>query len=123
MDNLPLVLVVEDDKPSLEVLKIFLADLLEHDHVATGTQAVKMAKSKKYAGIIMDINLGPGMSGLDAVTEIRKLPGYEHTPILALTAYAMLGDRENFLRAGCTHYLSKPYSKSELMELINEMIH
>ena len=67
----------------------------------------------------MDINLR-GISGLEAAQNIRKMKGYEKIPIIALTAYAMVGDREEFLRNGCTHYLSKPFSKEELNNILND---
>ncbi len=122
MIDLPNFLIVEDDKPSMEILKVFSSGLIKPDAVSTGMQAVDKAKSNNYDAIIMDINLGPGMSGLEAIVEIRKTPGYENTPILALTAYAMLGDREKFLKSGCTHYLSKPYTKDQLIEQIKMMV-
>jgi len=68
----------------------------------------------------MDIGL-KGMDGLQATGEIRKIPGYEKTPIVALTAYAMEGDKERFFNGGCSHYLSKPFSNNELLNLINDI--
>ena len=70
----------------------------------------------------MDINLGLGISGLDAVNEIRSINGYAKVPIVALTAFAMRGDREEFLKAGCTHYLSKPFTKEKIVDLIKRII-
>ena len=69
----------------------------------------------------MDINLGDGLSGLEVTKKIKKLKDYKETPIVAITAFAMEGDKEEFLSAGCTHYLSKPFSKSEFIELFNKL--
>jgi CheY-like chemotaxis protein len=70
----------------------------------------------------MDINLGKGMDGIAAVKEIRKMDGYKNTPIVALTAYVMNGDKEEFLAAGCTHYLGKPFRRKQLVDIIGTII-
>jgi CheY-like chemotaxis protein len=90
------------------------------DTVLKGEDAVSKAGSKKYAAVLMDIDLGTGMSGLEAAKKIRKIPGCENIPIIAVTALAMRGDREKFLSEGCTHYLAKPYKKEELIRIIKE---
>ena len=70
----------------------------------------------------MDINLGKGMSGLEAVKLIREMPGYCDTPVIALTAYAMPGDREKFLEAGCSDYIAKPFNKNELYAKLEKLL-
>jgi CheY-like chemotaxis protein len=62
------------------------------------------------------------MSGLEAARKIKKIPGYENTPIIAVTALAMRGDREKFLSEGCTHYISKPFKKEDLINTIKEAV-
>lgn len=119
----PNILLVENDDASIEVTKLFLKDLCEVDIVANGEQALKSVKVKNYDLILMDINLGRGLSGLDVTQKIRSHSGYENTPIVAVTAYAMVGDKEEFIKSGCTHYLSKPFKKNELLELISEITH
>ncbi len=115
---IPDILIVDDDKPTRDVLKFMLRNEARIDFTDNGIDAVQKAKNKKYDIILMDINLGAGFSGLDAVQEIRKLKEYKDTPILALTAYAMVGDKEKFMSAGCTHYLSKPFSKEQIKRTI-----
>jgi CheY-like chemotaxis protein len=67
----------------------------------------------------MDLKL-PVMGGLDATRIIREInPGL---PIIAITAYAMDADKQKALQAGCAAYLSKPYSKEELMKLLNKFL-
>ncbi len=75
------------------------------DHSVDGEGAVKMALQKQYDVILMDINLGSGMTGVDAVKEIKKNKNNADIPVLALTGYAMMGDKENFLKKAMTHYL------------------
>lgn len=70
----------------------------------------------------MDINLGKGIDGIQTVKEIRKLKGYEATPIVALTAYTRYGDKEEFLEGGCTHYLGKPFKSKQLLDLCQDII-
>lgn len=115
-------MLVENDDASIEVTRLFLKDVCELDVVANGEQAVESVKAKNYDVILMDINLGRGLSGLDVTQKIRSQSGYENVPIVAVTAFAMIGDKEEFIKAGCTHYLSKPFKKNELLELISEII-
>lgn len=72
--------------------------------------------------IFMDINLRRGLDGKQATQEIRKIKGYETIPIVATTAYAMPGDKEEFLAAGCSHYLSKPFTKQSVLSLVEDIL-
>ncbi len=116
------LLLVEDDQSNAGVIRFFLADLYEVDLALTGDEGINMAKKIKYEAILMDINLGSGMSGLEAAQKIKQIPGYAGTPIIAVTALAMRGDKEKFLAEGCTHYISKPFKKDDLIQLINEAV-
>jgi len=121
-DHPPKILVVEDDDASKEVTKLFLKNFCEMDFASDGETAVELASSNHYEIILMDINLGLGISGLDAAREIRNINGYARVPIVALTAFAMRGDREEFLKSGCTHYLSKPFTKEKIVELLKRIL-
>ena len=70
----------------------------------------------------MDIGLRGDLDGIETARQIRKFDHYKNTPIVALTAYAMEGDREKFLQNGCTHYLAKPFHKSELIRVIESAL-
>ena len=111
------ILLVEDDDLTLTTVRAILKNRCAIDSVTTGYDAIEMAKNNKYDVILMDIGL-KGMSGLEAAQEIKKIPGYEKTPIVAVTAYAMIGDKEKFLEGGCTHYISKPFKINEFIETI-----
>jgi len=115
------LLLVEDDKVNIDVINLFLRDYCDVEHSMSAVEAIEMAKSKRYDAILMDINL-KGMSGLDAVKMIRELDEYKNTPVIAVTAYAMAGDRKRFLSQGCSHYLAKPFSKKELIELLETIL-
>ncbi len=115
------LLLVEDDKINVDVINLFLRGYCNVDHSSSATEAIRMVKNKKYDAILMDINL-KGMSGLDAVRVIREMDEYRHTPVVAVTAYAMAGDKKRFLSNGCSHYLPKPFSKVELIGLLEEIL-
>ncbi len=120
--TLPYVLYVEDDPIAHNFVKLFLNKICEIDLAASSAEAIKLVKAKQYSAILMDINLGSGADGVETTKLIRQLAGYTHTPIVAITAFAMVGDREEFLTAGCTHYISKPFSKKDLLTLMNEIL-
>lgn len=118
----PRLLFVDDDETSQNVVELFLKNLFIIDTTNNGISAIEMAKKTLYDGFLMDINLGSGMDGLMVTKEIRKMAEYKNTPVIAVTAYAMAGDEEEFIAAGCTHYISKPFTKSMLIDLINSAI-
>ncbi len=115
------VLIVEDDEASDMLLSMSLEKLSrEIIHVKSGRDAVEKCLENKDIDIIfMDIKM-PGISGYEATREIRKFN--QDVIIIAQTAFAMAGDREKALAAGCTDYLSKPIRKASLLEVIGKHI-
>ena len=117
----PRVLIVEDDPITNEVIQFYL----KHDYVVdvsvTEQQALGFLKSNKYFAVLLDINLGRGGNGLNVLRELRKMPGLENLPVIAETAFALNGDAEEFLGAGCNYYLSKPFIKPELINVLNKI--
>jgi CheY-like chemotaxis protein len=118
----PGVLVVEDNRLNSELVRIFLKDICTMDFARTGEEAVEMARVKQYSAIVMDINLGPGMDGIQATRIIRTFDGFLNIPIVAVTGYAMESDKEVILQAGCSHFLSKPIEKNQFSELIKSLL-
>jgi two-component system sensor histidine kinase/response regulator len=84
-----------------------------------GLEAVEMAAGKRFDVILMDIQM-PQMGGFDATQHIRAQDGQRHTPIIAMTAHAMAGDRERCLAAGMDGYVSKPIRVPELLRALGE---
>ncbi|MCX6158759.1 MAG: PAS domain S-box protein [Ignavibacteriae bacterium] len=121
-DILPSVLYVDDDSMSIDLVKVLVKSICKLDSVSTGAEAVEKAKSKKYDLILMDINLGKDIDGLETTELIRTIRGYEKTPVIAVTALAMKYDREKFLAKGCTHYISKPFLKEEFIPLLSQVL-
>jgi len=117
----PRILVVEDNEINNDVVKVYLQRKYIIDFAVNGEDALKKAADNRYDVILMDINLGAGMNGVEATKEIRKIPGYEDIPIVALTGYAMRKDKEKFLTEGMTHYLAKPFDQESINALMNDI--
>jgi CheY-like chemotaxis protein len=80
----------------------------------TGEEGVKMAVTERPDLILMDIQL-PGIDGLEAIRRIRGSMACPSIPIIAITSYAMTGDRERLLAAGCNGYIEKPINSETIM--------
>jgi CheY-like chemotaxis protein len=108
------VLVVEDNKDNLMLITDLLT-MLRYDVITAlnGVEGVEKATSELPNLILMDLSL-PQMDGWEAAKVIKDNPISAHIPIIALTAHAMMGDREKALDAGCDDYLSKPINIVEL---------
>ena len=115
------VLVVEDDEITQQFIQRTLEKFCTIEVAETGEQAMELVRANTYDCILMDIHLGRGKSGVMVTKEIRSLPQYTTTPILAVTAFAMEGDREEFIDAGCTDYISKPFKTSDLIQLVKKV--
>jgi CheY-like chemotaxis protein len=116
------ILVVEDNDRSRRLLRILLkAKGYEVIEAATGREAMNYLKDQKPDLILMDIQL-PSTDGLALTKEIRNRTETRDIPIIAVTAYAMKGDRERILGAGCNAYISKPINTRELPLLIADLL-
>ena len=120
--DLPSLLLVEDNKINVELVLAFLEGKYMVEFAGDAIQAIECAKNRHYDGILMDINLGEGIDGLEAAKIIKVLPGYDRTPIIALTGFALSADEERILAGGCTHYLAKPFTRHELLQIIEKAL-
>ena len=113
------LLLAEDYKHS----QIIVTRLLKKNNfenvvvVENGEEAYNAARKDKFDLILMDMQM-PIMNGFEATEKIRQLPEYKDTPIIALTAFAMKGDREKCLDAGATDYIPKPIDSKEFIEKV-----
>lgn len=108
------ILVVDDEPVNREVAQLNLEAVgLVVETAENGAEAVAMAQDKAYAAIFMDMQM-PRINGLEATRQIRKLPGYSDTPIIAMTANAFAEDRARCLEAGMTEFLAKPFDPDTL---------
>jgi two-component system cell cycle response regulator DivK len=116
------VLVVEDDQDNREML----IKLLKHNGYRTieavdGEEAVEKAKAENPDLILMDCYI-PKMNGYEVTRILKGDQGLHHIPIIALTAHAMKGDREEALAAGCDGYIAKPINVRELPQQIEHFL-
>ena len=108
------ILVVDDEPINQEVALMQLEALdLVVDTAEDGAEAVALAQKNSYAVIFMDMQM-PKLNGLDATQEIRQLPGYRDTPIIAMTANAFAEDKAQCVAAGMNDFLIKPFNPDEL---------
>lgn len=116
------VLLVEDNKSNQLFMKVILEKLkLDFDIANDGKEAIDKFNNNQYDLVLMDENM-PNMSGTEATKEMLKIEkekNLSHTPIIALTANALEGDKEKFLLAGMDQYLSKPITKSKLSNVLS----
>jgi two-component system sensor histidine kinase/response regulator len=92
------------------------------DTVNNGLEAVEAVRTLPYDLVLMDISM-PEMGGLEATAAIRSMPGDRgRVPVIAMTAHAIVGDREKFLQAGMNDYISKPITKHRLYEILNQWL-
>jgi CheY-like chemotaxis protein len=112
------ILVVDDDPINREVavMQLLVADLVV-DTAGDGAEAVSLARKNSYAAILMDMQM-PKLNGVEAAQQIRQMPGYCHTPIIAMTANAFAEDEAQCIEAGMTDFLSKPYDPEQLFVIL-----
>jgi two-component system cell cycle response regulator DivK len=108
------ILVVEDN-PDNRVLITDVLTSLDYEVIVAvdGEEGVSKATNEKPDLILMDLSL-PQMDGWTATRKIKAVPDLQHIKIIALTAHAMVGDREKAIEAGCDDYVSKPIDLREL---------
>lgn len=112
------VLLVEDNPVNQTVIEAMLRSLgYDVSVVGDGAEAVASVRDTLYCAVLMDCRL-PVLDGYDASRQIRQLPGRAQLPIIALTANALLGDRDACLSAGMNDYLAKPFKRAELQQVL-----
>jgi two-component system, cell cycle response regulator DivK len=116
------ILIVEDNPKNLKLIR----DLLQIRGYTTleatdGKQGVDMARAKMPDLILMDIQM-PVMDGFEAISILKADPVTKSIPIIALTAFAMQGDREKCMEAGCNDYITKPLDTRVFMTKVKEYL-
>jgi len=119
-DRLPKVLIVEDNEANSDLIAIYLETQFITEQVGSGNLAVKMAVRESYDLILMDINLGPGINGIEAAKEIRKIKHYEDIPIISVTGYSTEAEKQDILKQGFNDFLPKPFDKASLLTIIKK---
>jgi CheY-like chemotaxis protein len=120
--KLPNLLVIEDDADTRQFMRITLK---KHYNVYTAesvAEAHDVLMSRDVNIIIADVSLGGEESGLDFVSEMRKIPRFTGIPVIAVTAHAFGSDRDRCLSAGCNRYFSKPVDHAVLLRTMEDLL-
>ncbi|MDF3830484.1 MULTISPECIES: two-component sensor histidine kinase BarA [unclassified Pseudocitrobacter] len=112
------VMAVDDNPANLKLIGALLGDQVQHVELCeSGQQSIERAREMQFDLILMDIQM-PDIDGIRACELIRQLPHQQQTPVIAVTAHAMAGQKEKLLSAGMNDYLAKPIEEDKLRNLL-----
>jgi len=121
-DGRPVVLVADDYPENRRLLYFYLRDTYRVVQTATAEEALEVLRAGGIDAIVLDLNFRDGMSGIEAIGQIRREPALANVRALALTAYAYPDDRQRCLDAGFDAYLAKPVFKPAILEVLAELL-
>jgi len=116
------LLYVEDDIITSNYLKIVFKSKYRIDTANNAFVALEKIKRFTYDILLLDINLGKGMNGVELMQKIKELDAYKNVPIIAVTAYAEESDRIEFLEKGFTHYIAKPFTRQQIITFLETVV-
>lgn len=116
------ILIVEDDDINCKFLEKCFSNLCDYKIVNNGKDAIESAVKENFDLILMDINLGNGIDGLETVKAIRKIDNYLNIPIVAVTGFVTPDDEMKFLSRGFTHFLPKPFLMKDTVNLVYSIL-
>ena len=117
----PTILIVEDNPDNMIAVKALLSDKYTILEAKNASEGLEMAKNNMPNLVLMDISL-PGTDGIEAFKMIREVPGLEHVPVVALTASALIEDRETILSHGFDGFLAKPIEENIFFETLKSLL-
>ncbi len=116
------ILYIEDNPQNMRLVRKILKhagySVLEAENGLDGLDA---AENQRPDLILMDVNL-PDIDGLEVTARLKAIDHLAHIPVIALTANAMVGDRERALEAGCDDYLPKPVGRQDLLDIVKQYV-
>ena len=116
------ILVIEDNEQNIYLMDFLLrAAGFRVIQAMDGTTGIEKARETRPDLILLDIQL-PEMDGYEVARRLRADPGLAQTPIIAVTSYAMVGDREKAIEAGCTSYIEKPINPDTFVKQITPFL-
>lgn len=116
------ILIVEDNEVNSKIMEFQLGKYYLIDIAKDGEEAIELFSKNNYNLILMDINLGAGLNGIEVMKIIRESVKGKNTPVIAITAYANFGNKESFLNAGFDNYILKPYHSDDLLRSVMDTI-
>lgn len=120
-DGMPSILIVEDNADNMITIKAILKGKYTIYEAVDAEIGLKIANDKLPDLILLDISL-PNMDGVDVVKELKENENTKYIPVIAVTAQAMIGDKEKILNEGCEGYVSKPIDQKELLREIESLL-
>jgi CheY-like chemotaxis protein len=117
----PVVLVIEDDPSSRILMRYALRDVVRTDAASTVADALRMAETVPYDGLLVDLQLPDG-EGTEVVDELREESPYWGVPMVAVTAHRLPEERGSFLDAGFDAYVAKPFEQDDLRTLVRHLV-
>jgi PAS domain S-box-containing protein len=114
-------LYLEDQVDSQILFKVQMKELKQIKFAVSFEEALPMLDNERFDFIVIDINLQGEYNGLDALKIIRKMPAYSKTPIMAVTAYVLPGDKEKFISAGFNDFISKPIFREKMIDALERI--
>lgn len=120
-DDRPVVLVIEDDLSTRMVMRHALRGVVRTDAAGTKADALRMAMSTPYDGLLVDLRLPDG-DGMEVVQELRQRTPYWGVPMVAVTAHGLPEDSGPFLDVGFDAYVAKPFEKEDLCTLVRHLV-
>lgn len=116
------VLLIEDEPNIIEAIRFLLTrEGWSVESHSTGTDAVEVVQRCAPDLLILDVML-PGKSGMDILRDLRARPGFEKLPVLMLTARGQARDREMAERAGVSRFMTKPFSNTEVLAAVRDLL-
>ena len=120
-DDRPVVLVVEGDPSVRMVLRHALRTVVRTDAAGTVADALRMAETVPYDGVLLDLDLPDG-NGMEVVDTLRERTPYWGVPMVAVTAHELPDGRGHFLEAGLDAFVAKPFEKDEIRTLVRHLV-
>ncbi len=116
------ILMIEDDEVNAQLLIVYLKHSYQVEWATDGKKALEMLKKNTYGAVLMDLNHGKGLDGDQAIGLIREIHAVKDIPVFLLTGFTMFGNRDHFIQAGFTDYLTKPVTKSKILALLDKIL-
>ncbi|MBK9098614.1 MAG: response regulator [bacterium] len=116
------ILYIEDDSANREIVVMFLKNHYMVETASDSTEAFNKLNQKKFAVILLDINLCQGLNGFELAKKIREDKNYFDKPIIAVTAHAFKEAEIRIMNCGCSDYITKPFTKKALLDKINKVL-
>lgn len=120
-EDQPIVLVVDDDPSSRMIMRYAVKDIVRTDAAGTVEDALRMAETVPYDGLLVDLELPDG-EGTQVVSDLRERTPYWGIPMVAVTAHRLPKKSGSFLNAGFDAYVAKPFEKEDLRTLVHHLV-